>query len=239
MAYSGRCHLSSQMTGRDANYGECTHSCRWEYSISEAKRPTELFDVEEDIRGTYFFNSKDLCMIEHIPQMVDAGIDSFKIEGRGKGINYVAGAVRSYRLAIDSYFKDPQNYSFNQEWLDELRKLSHRDYDTGFYLGNDILPSSSTSYVRRYDFVGVIKKVLEENTCLVEARNKVETGDMFEVIGKDESIKTIRLDRLISTEGDEIPCAQPGQLFMMRADIEMEPMDILRREKKSAVKAAV
>lgn len=238
MAYSGRCHLSSHMTGRDANLGECTHSCRWEYSITEAKRPSEMFDVEEDERGTYFFNSKDICMVEHIPALIDAGVDSLKIEGRVKGINYVAGAVRSYRLAIDSYLKNPEVYSFNGEWLDELRKLSHRDYDTGFYFGGDVSAISSESYVRSYDFVGVVLEKRDDGTFLVEARNKVVLGDRLEVMGRGEKIHSIKLENIISPDGDKLPHAQPKQLFILKTAIPMEVMDILRKEKQETKSAA-
>ncbi len=232
MAYSGRCHLSSHMTGRDANYGECTHSCRWEYSVTEKKRPGEVFDVEEDGEGTYFFNSKDLCMIEHIPALLAAGVDSLKIEGRVKGINYVAGAVRSYRLAIDSFLDNPKRYRFNNDWLDELRKLSHRDYDTGFYLGVATTPVSSESYVRRYDFVGIVKERLSENRVLVEARNKIMRGDTLEVMGRGERIISIKIVTMTSPEGEKISHAQPGQLFIVETSETIEPMDILRKEKE-------
>lgn len=231
MAYSGRCHLSSHMTGRDANYGECTHSCRWEYSIQEAKRPSQTFDVEEDERGTYFYNSRDLCMIEHIPELIAAGTDSLKIEGRVKGINYVAGAVRSYRFAIDSYFASPDKYSFKNEWLDELRKLSHRDYDTGFYLGKETLPTEESSYVRKYDFVGIVKEVILENSFLIEARNKITLGDSVEVMGRSENIIKLNLTNIQSPEGFEIPHAQPGQFFILKSEIPLEQLDIIRREK--------
>ncbi|MDH3974003.1 MAG: U32 family peptidase [Deltaproteobacteria bacterium] len=231
MAYSGRCHLSSHMTGRDANYGECTHSCRWEYSITESKRPDQEFDVEEDERGTYFFNSKDICMIEHIPALIESGIHSLKIEGRVKGINYVAGAVRSYRLAMDAYLRDPGNYKTEDAWLHELRKLSHRDYDTGFYFGEEMSAVSSQSYVRRYDFVGVIKENLHDGNYLVEARNKIQSGDTIEIMGRGERINAFSLSSMKSPEGHEIPHAQPKQLFIIKAALQMEPMDILRREK--------
>ncbi|MBE9536036.1 MAG: U32 family peptidase [Proteobacteria bacterium] len=234
MAYSGRCHLSSHMTGRDANYGECTHSCRWEYSITEAKRPSERFDMEEDERGTYFFNSRDLCMIEHIPELLSAGTDSLKIEGRVKGINYVAGAVRSYRLAIDSYLNDPEGYTFKEEWLDELRKLSHRDYDTGFYLGREALVSGSSSYVRKYDFVGVIKERIGEGSFIVEARNKIMPGDHLEIMSRGEDIGELDLGEIISPDGEAMACAQPKQQFILTSDIAIEPMDIIRKEKALA-----
>jgi putative protease len=219
------------MTGRDANYGECTHSCRWEYSITEAKRPSETFDMEEDERGTYFFNSRDLCMIEHIPELLAAGTDSLKIEGRVKGINYVAGAVRSYRLAIDSYLNDPESYIFKGEWLDELRKLSHRDYDTGFYLGRESLVSGNSSYVRKYDFVGVIKERIEKNRFIVEARNKILPGDHLEIMGCGEEILKLDIGEIISPDGEAMACAQPKQQFILISDLAIEPMDILRKEK--------
>ena len=231
MAYSGRCHLSAHMTGRDANQGECTHSCRWEYSITEAKRPTEQFDVEEDERGTYFFNSKDMCMIEHIPALIEAGVDSLKIEGRVKGINYVAGTVRSYRLAIDSYLKNPEAYTFKKQWLDELRKLSHRDYDTGFYIGGDVTAISSKSYVRSYDFVGVVLEKNADGTFLIEARNKIVVGDTIEIMGRGEEIHAIKVDRMTSIEGNEIPHVQPKKLFVLKTDLPIQEMDILRKEK--------
>jgi len=234
MAYSGRCHLSSFMAGRSANHGECTHSCRWEYSISEAKRDGETFDVEEDDRGTYFFNSKDLCMIEHIPALVEAGIDSFKIEGRGKGVNYVSGAVRSYRLALNSFLADPERFTFKDEWLFELKKLSHRDYNTGFYLkngGDASIASPDSSYVRKYDFIGIVKESLGGGGYLVEARNKSFSGDRVEVLGRGEMIEHITLDNMTNPDGEPIPHAQPGELFTIRTDIGLEPMDIIRREK--------
>jgi len=234
MAYSGRCHLSSHMTGRDANYGECTHSCRWEYSITEAKRPSERFDMEEDERGTYFFNSRDLCMIEHIPELLAAGTDSLKIEGRVKGVNYVAGAVRSYRLALDSYLNDPEGYAFKDEWLDELKKLSHRDYDTGFYLGRETLVSGNSSYVRKYDFVGVIRERIGEGIFIVEARNKIMPGDRLEIVGRGEDIGELEIGEIISPAGETMACAQPKQQFILTSDIAIEPMDIIRKEKAAA-----
>jgi len=219
------------MTGRDANYGECTHSCRWEYSITEAKRPSERFDMEEDERGTYFFNSRDLCMIEHIPELLAAGTDSLKIEGRVKGINYVAGAVRSYRLALDSYLNDPESYTFKDQWLDELRKLSHRDYDTGFYLGRETLVSGNSSYVRKYDFVGVIREQIWEGRYIVEARNKIMPGDRLEIMGRGEDITRLEIGEIISPDGKAMPCAQPKQQFILGSETTLEPMDIIRKEK--------
>lgn len=235
MAYSGRCHLSSHMTGRNANYGNCTHSCRWEYTIKEAKRPSEEFDVEEDQRGTYFFNSKDLCMIEHIPALIAAGIDSLKIEGRVKGINYVAGTVRSYRLALDSYFENPEKYRFNNAWLDELQKLSHRNYNTGSFFSRENGSLMDSSYIRLYDFVGVVKERINKNRVLVEARNKLVVGNILEILGKSNEINSFLLDQITSPAGEELSVAQPGQLFLMNTEFDIEPLDILRRQKEKKV----
>jgi len=232
MAYSGRCHLSSHMTGRNANYGDCTHSCRWEYTIKESKRPSEEFDVEEDQRGTYFFNSKDLCMIEHIPALIEAGVDSLKIEGRVKGVNYVAGAVRSYKLALDSYFNDPENYSFNRAWLDELRKLSHRNYSTGSFFGRENSALTDSSYIRTYDFVGVVKERVAGGAFIVEARNKLMTGELIEILGRSDEINSFVLDKMTSLTGEELTVGQPGQLFLIETDVKIEPMDIMRRQKE-------
>ncbi len=135
ISYSGRCLLSSVMTARNANTGECAHPCRWNYSLVEEKRPGEYFPVWEDANGTFIFNSKDLCLLPHIPQLVDSGVDSLKIEGRMKGIHYLASVVRVYREALDRYCEDPAVYSFRSEWMDELRKISHRGYTSGFFLG--------------------------------------------------------------------------------------------------------
>lgn len=242
MAYSGRCHLSSHMTGRDANYGECTHSCRWEYKIMESKRADESFDIEEDERGTYFFNSRDLCMIEHIPALVEAEVDSLKIEGRVKGVNYVAGAVRSYRLALDSYLSNPDGYKFRSEWLEELKKLSHRDYDTGFYFAGSSAASEKASYIRRYDFVGIVKEKAGDNSYLIEARNKIVKGDRLEIMGREEAIGSHRLRELHDPNGDAVEQVQPGQLFLLKTDLKLEPLDIIRREKSellNVIKAAI
>src|SRR5699024_1438926 len=136
ISYSGRCLLSNYMTGRDANMGECTQPCRYKYHLMEEKRPGQYFPVYEDDEGTFIFNSKDLSMLEHIPELIKSGIRSFKIEGRVKSSYYVATVIRSYRHAIDEYYRDPDKYIYKEEWLDEVKKVSHRDFTTGFYFGN-------------------------------------------------------------------------------------------------------
>lgn len=187
ISYSGRCLISNYMTGRNANKGSCAQSCRWKYSLVEEKRPGEYFPVVEDERGTFFFNSKDLCMIEYIPELIESGINSLKIEGRMKTAYYVATVVRAYRMAIDAYYKDPENWKFNPMWLDELKKGSHRHFTTGFYLDKpdeEDQNYQSASYVRNYDFIGIaLDKTDENGITKVEQRNKMVVGDKIEIIG--------------------------------------------------------
>lgn len=187
ISYSGRCLLSNFMTGRDSNRGACAHPCRWNYALMEEQRPGEYFPVEEDERGTYVFNSKDLCMIEHIPEMIRSGIASAKIEGRMKTIFYAATVIRVYREAIDTYYADPENYVFRQEWLDELAKVSNRHFTTGFFLGRTDESSQnyeSSAYIRNYDFIGIVREYDEATGyAVVEQRNNFKKGQEIEVFG--------------------------------------------------------
>ena len=186
IAYSGRCVLSNYLTGRDANKGECAQPCRWKYYLSEERRPGEYLSVSEDDRGTYILNSKDLCMIEHIEPLANAGIDSFKIEGRMKGVYYVASVVRSYRHELDVHAKNPNNYQFSELSRSELEKVSHRKYTTGFYFeapGSEAQVYESSSYMRTYDFVGLVTGYSsDEKLMLVEQRNNFALGDEIEII---------------------------------------------------------
>lgn len=189
ISYSGRCLLSSFMTGRDANLGECAHPCRWRYSVVEDKRPDNYYPIVEDERGSYIFNSKDLCMIRYIPQLVDAGLDSLKIEGRIKSIFYVAAVTGAYRKAIDSYLQKGKEWCFNEDWLIETKKASHREYTTGFYFGKPHEESqnySSSQYTREYEFTGLVKDYdQEKQIATVEQRNKMTLGDEIEIFGPD------------------------------------------------------
>jgi putative protease len=180
MAYSGRCLLSNYLTGRDSNRGQCAQPCRYKYYLTEEKRPGEYYPVNEDEKGTYIMNSKDLCMIEYIPELVEAGITSFKIEGRMKSSYYVASVVKAYREAVDKYFEDPENYKFNKKWMEYLEKPSHRRYYTGFYFGEENKQYyESSAYIRDYDVVGiVIAYDKEEKRAVIEQRNKAFEGDM-------------------------------------------------------------
>lgn len=195
MSYSGRCLLSNFMTGRDANKGACTHPCRWKYRLVEEERPNEYYPIEEDSRGTYILNSKDLCMIDSIPEMINAGISSFKIEGRNKSAYYVATVVSAYRYAIDSYLENPKDYKFDYKWLTELSKASHREFSHGFYFNK---PSSDDStydtsdYVRDYIFIGIIKEYDEKTGyATVEQRNKMVNGDEIEIFGPPSEMKAL------------------------------------------------
>ncbi len=234
ISYSGRCLLSNYMAGRDSNKGACSHPCRWKYQLVEEKRPGEYYPVYEDERGTYIFNSKDLCMIEHIPQLIDSGIFSFKIEGRMKSSFYVATVVSAYRKAIDSYLADPQNYTYKPQWLAELSKASHREYTTGFYFnkttGEDQIYNTS-SYVRDYDFVGLVLEYDKETKIAkIEQRNRMIVGDEIEVMSpyKDYFVQTIA--SMKNEDGEDIRTAPHAQMIVyMPMAQEVEPFAILRK----------
>lgn len=189
ISYSGRCLISNYMTGRDANRGSCAHPCRWKYALVEEKRPGEYFPIEEDEKGTYFFNSKDLCMIEYVKELIEAGVTSFKIEGRVKTPYYVATVVRAYRMAIDSYYNDPENYKFDEVWMEELKKASYRDFTNGFYLDKPDSESQNygtSSYIRNYDFMGLVLDYDKtKNLAKIDVRNRIFVGDEVEIIGPD------------------------------------------------------
>lgn len=187
VSYSGRCLLSSYLTGRSANRGDCAHPCRWEYHLVEEQRPGEYYPVLEEEKGTFILNANDLCMIEHIPELVHAGVDSFKIEGRMKSVHYVATVVKAYREAMDAYFESPYNWKFREEWLEELGKVSHRPYSTGFFFenpGSTGQTYSHSGYIRTHEFVGkVLGYDQEKSSALIEQRNKFSVGDRIEIIG--------------------------------------------------------
>jgi putative protease len=186
VSYSGRCLLSSFLTGRDANRGECSHPCRWKYHLVESTRPDEYYPIEEDGHGTYILNSKDLCMIQHIPDLVHAGISSLKIEGRMKSVYYVATVVRAYRLALDAFYNDPVHWKFNPYWMEEIEKTSHRKFTTGFYYGNQFEAAQTydtSKYIREYSFTGVVIGENYESGCWkIEQRNKFSVGEEVEII---------------------------------------------------------
>lgn len=221
ISYSGRCLISNYMTGRDANRGSCAQSCRWKYSLVEEKRPGEYFPIYEDERGTFFFNSKDLCMIEYIPELIESGITSLKIEGRMKTAYYVATVVRAYRMAIDAYYKDPENWKFNPIWLEELKKGSHRHFTTGFYNdkpGDEEQNYASASYVRNYDFIGIVLEDRDENGLVtVEQRNKMMLGDEIEIMGPYTDTINTTITEMYNEDGESIESApHPRQIVKMK-----------------------
>ena len=237
MSYSGRCLLSNYMVGRDANRGECAQPCRYKYYLMEEKRPGQYMPVDEDERGTHIFNSRDLCMIEHIPELVASGIRSLKIEGRMKSSYYVASVVRAYRLALDSYMDNPEKYEFKKEWLDELSKASHREFGTGFFFGKPDAKGQiyeSSAYVRDYAFVGLVQDYdRDTGIATVEQRNRMFVGDEIEVIGPHRQLFTQKIENMWNNQGEAIAAApHPQQIVTIKMEAPVEKHDILRRERK-------
>lgn len=251
ISYSGRCLLSNYMAGRDANRGKCAHSCRWNYYLVEEKRPGEYYPIYEDERGSYIMNSKDLCLIKYIPDIIKTGLSSLKIEGRMKSLHYVSTVTSVYRKAIDLYYRDPVNYVFKSEWMEELRKVSHRDYTTGFFLtppGTGGHNYGSSSYQRGYDFMGVVRDFIpfevEKNSqgecrdgeyighALVEVRHKFFKGDILEIMGPDIDSFEIGLKYIINHNGEIVDTApHPKELIKIPVDRAVRPFYLVRREK--------
>lgn len=234
ISYSGRCLLSNFMAGRDANQGACTHPCRWKYSVVEETRPGEYMPVYENERGTYIFNSKDLCMIEHIPELVDAGIDSFKIEGRMKTALYVATVARTYRKAIDDYKKDPALYRKNMEWYkEEIGKCTYREFTTGFYFGKPTTDSQiydSNTYVKNYTYLGTVEEVREDGCCRIEQKNKFSVGEQIEIMKPDGRNVLVTVKGITDEDGNAMESApHPKQVLWVDLGSEVSPYDILRR----------
>jgi len=235
ISYSGRCLMSNYMAGRDANRGACAQPCRWEYNLVEKTRPGEYFPVEETEDGTFFFNSKDLCMIQSIPELIKSGLDSLKIEGRMKTIYYVASVVRAYRKAIDEFYKDPENYQYNPEWFDEIQKVSHREFTSGFYnqkpTHEDQLYTTS-SYVRTYDFVGIVKSYdALSGIAVIEQRNNFKVGDKIEIIGPDYFYAEWVVDSMFDENDNPITVAPHAQqIIKLPLNQAVEPYYILRME---------
>ena len=211
ISYSGRCLLSSFLAGRDANQGACTHPCRWKYAVMEESRPGEYFPVYENERGTYIFNSKDLCMIGHIPELIAAGIDSCKIEGRMKTALYVAAVARTYRRAIDDYLESEEKYRANMDWYkEEIAKSVHRQFTTGFYFGKpdeNMQIYNSSTYVNEYVYLGIIEEVSKERGARIEQKNKFCTGDEIEIMKPDGQNIAVRVLSLTTQEGEEVESA--------------------------------
>jgi len=240
ISYSGRCLISSMLTGRDANQGECTHPCRWSYHLVEEQRPGEYFPVVEDEGGTFIFNSRDLCLLEHIPELVESGVASLKIEGRMKGINYVASVLRVYRQALDEYLADPAGWCCRPEWLEELAKLSHRGYTTGFLFGEprSVGQEYDSAYIRSHEFVGLVEERRTDGSTVIEVRNRIRIGDELEFIGPGMRAARLTVERLclLDPQGglSEAESVNPNQRILMELPFAAEPSDLIRREKTGA-----
>ena len=236
MAYSGRCLISNYMLGRDANKGICSNACRYKYYLVEETRPNEYYPVYEDDDGTYIMNSKDLCMINHIPDLIRSGVHSFKIEGRMKNEFYVASVVKAYREAIDSYFEDPNNYEFKQEWGDLVTKISHRPYHTGFFYG--IMGEQSyenSSYIRDYEIVGIVQDYNEETKeAIILQKNRVFEGDEVEVLRAKTPYFNIKLEEMYDLDKNKPTnvANRAHMLFKIKVDTPMKPKDMLIKGKR-------
>lgn len=234
MSYSGRCLISNYMVGRDANMGDCAHPCRYKYNLVEETRPGEYFPVFEDEEGTFIMNSKDLSMIEYIPELMESGIKSFKIEGRVKSSYYVATVIRAYRMAIDQYYKDPITYKTNENLLKEIRKASHRDFTTGFYFNkprNDAQVYNTSSYLRGYDFLGLILAYDEKTKiATIEQRNRMFIGDEIEIFGPNKEHFNQIIEKMWDENMEEIEVApHPQQIIKILMDYPVKAMDMLRK----------
>ena len=237
ISYSGRCLLSAYLTGRSANLGDCTHPCRWKYALVEETRPGEYMPIMENDRGTYIMNSKDLCMIEHIPEMIDAGIDSLKIEGRMKSALYVAAVTRTYRMAIDDFFESPEKYQARLDFYrTEIAKCTYREYTTGFFFGK---PDETTqiydesTYIKEWIYLGTIgeeKKEVNGNTYYrLEQKNKFSVGDEVEIMQPDGTNLVVTVKDMLDEEENHIAsCPHAKQIFYADFGVVLNPYDIIR-----------
>ena len=235
ISYSGRCLLSNYFTGRDANQGACTHPCRWKYSIVEETRPNEYMPVYENERGTYIFNSKDLCMIEHIPELMESGIDSFKIEGRMKTALYVATVARTYRKAIDDHKESPELYKKNLPWyLDQISNCTYRQFTTGFFFGkpsDEAQIYDNNTYLKEYTYLGIVGEQNEEGLYRIEQRNKFSVGEEIEIMKPDGENLTVTVKRIVDEDGADMESApHPKQVLYIDLGHPLEKYDILRRK---------
>ena len=233
ISYAGRCLLSNYFTGRDANLGACTHPCRWKYYITEESRPGEYLPIEENERGTYIFNSKDLCMIEHIPDLVKAGIDSYKIEGRMKTALYVADVARTYRQAIDDYFESPELYESKKGYyMDEISKCTYRQYTTGFFYGKTTHESQiydNNTYVRKYVYLGIVRDVTPDGYAVMEQRNKFCVGDRVEVMKPDGRDVVATVEAMRDEQGQPMTsCPHPQQYMEVKFSEVPDKMNLIR-----------
>ncbi len=235
ISYSGRCLLSNYFTGRDANLGACTHPCRWKYYIMEENRPGEYLPVEENERGTYIFNSKDLCMIDHIPDIVNAGIDSLKIEGRMKTALYVAVVARTYRQAIDDYFDDPIKYMERMPYYrEEISKCTYRQFTTGFFYGPTTYETQiydNNTYVKEYTYLGIVGEEREDGYYEMEQRNKFSVGETLEIMKPSGENRLVTVKAILDKEGNAMEsCPHPQQKLFVDFGVKLDEFDLLRRK---------
>lgn len=238
ISYSGRCLLSAWFTGRDANRGACTHPCRWKYAVAEESRPGEYLPVEENERGTYIFNSRDLCMIDHLPELARAGIDSLKIEGRMKTALYVASITRAYRRAIDDYLESDEKYTAGMDWYRrEIRKCTYRDFTTGFYFGRPDTQSmvyTDNTYSSDAVFLGIVEEAREEagdapGSVVIHQKNKFSVGDTIEIMRPDGNDRQARVLGMRGGDGEPVTCApHPGERIRLFLDAQACEGDLLR-----------
>lgn len=234
ISYSGRCLLSNYFTGRDANRGSCTHPCRWKYAVMEEERPGKYLPVYENERGTYLFNSRDLCMVEYIPELVKAGIDSFKVEGRMKAALYVASVTRTYRKAIDDFFESEEVYRANMEWYrKEIARCTYRQFSTGFYFGkadeNTQIYDNST-YLNESVYLGTVEETDEKKGARIRQKNKFAVGERIEIMKPSGRNIEVEVLSLVTEDGEEVPDApHAGQVLYVGLSVMPESFDLLRR----------
>ena len=235
ISYSGRCLLSNYMTGRDANRGDCAHACRWKYTLQEEKRPGEYYPIGEDENGTFIMNSKDLCLIDEIDKLIEAGVDSFKIEGRMKTVFYVATVIRSYRQAIDAYYNGVYNKEIAKKYMDEIKKASHRHFTKGFFYNKADSSSQiyeNSSYIRNYDFIAVVLDYDKENKIAkLEERNRFVLGDEVEIFGNSPDFVKFKIENMKDSKGNDIEVANKAkQIVYIKIDHELKKGDMVRRK---------
>ena len=238
ISYSGRCLLSNYCTGRDANQGACTHPCRWKYAVVEESRPGEYLPVYENERGTYIFNSKDLCMIEHVPELIDAGIDRCKIEGRMKTALYVATVARTYRKAIDDYLESPEKYKENMPWyLDQISNCTYRQFTTGFFFGKPSEEAQiydSNTYVKEYTYLGIIGEQNEAGLYAIEQKNKFSVGETIEIMKPNGDNIEVTVKQIVDEDGrQQMSAPHPQQKLWVDLGCELTTYDILRRKEEA------
>ena len=232
ISYSGRCLLSNFMANRDSNRGRCAQPCRWKYAVVEEKRPGQYLPVHEDERGSYIFNSRDLCMIEHIPALIESGLTALKIEGRMKGIHYVASTVKAYREAIDAYYRHPDDYRVQQDWVDTLDSVNQRGYCTGFYFGDPTQTQPNLELTRpayEHRLVGKVISVSTAGTAVVDVRNRLTTGEAIEFLSPGKPVQHNRVPRMVDLSKNPVAVAHAGMQVEMGLNTACRPNDLIRR----------